>query len=260
MLSSSYVLSADDAVNSNRLGNAGAVCRLLLLLLIALQGCATAPEPQSAAVRPAMPPPPVGAYWEYAVRDAYTGFSRGSVRYTVARVDADRIVVDVTRDGERVDRQLYAPDWNGIEHPLTNLQRFRFEPPFPAFEFPLDPGKRWRRIVRATDPATGRSYSVHVHASVGPSRRIKVPAGEFDAIPVMREVYAGNAESFKLQEEIVQTDWFAPAVGNVVVSEATSSHIDTSRSGGGRGRPLRVRGDWLIAELVNHSARAQSAR
>lgn len=248
-------IRADDALSSTRMSPAGAACRLLLLLVIALEGCATAPEPQSAGAAPALPPPPVGAYWDYAVRDAYTGLSRGNVRYTVARADPDRIVVDVTRDGERIDTHVYAPDWNGIEHPMTNLQRFRFNPPFPAFEFPLDAGKRWRRIVQATDPVTGRSYSVHVHASVGPARRIRVAAGEFDAIPVMRQVYAGNAEFFKLQEEIVQTDWFAPAAGNVVVSEATSSHIDTSRSGGGRGRPLRVRGDWLIAELVDYSGR-----
>lgn len=250
---------ADYTVGSVRPGDWGPAQHLLgLLLLIALQGCATAPEPQVAPLRPSTPAPSVGSYWEYAVRDAYTGLSRGIVRYTVARADTGRLVVDVTRDGERVDTHIYAPDWNGIEHPLTNLQRFRFDPPFPAFEFPLDPGRRWRRIVRATDPVTGRSYSVHVHASVGASRRIKVPAGEFDAIPVTRQVYAGNAESFRLQEEIVQTDWFAPAAGNVVVTEATSSHIDTSRSGGGRGRPLRVRGDWLIAELVRYSARPQS--
>jgi hypothetical protein len=51
----------------------------------------------------------------------------------------------------------------------------------------------------------------------------------------------------------VQTDWYAPAVGYMVMSEGNSSHIDTSRSGGGRGRPLRVRGDWLIAELSGYS-------
>jgi hypothetical protein len=79
-----------------------------------------------------------------------------------------------------------------------------------------------------------------------------VPAGEFDALEVKRYVYAGNAEFFTLQEEIVQTDWYSPELGYVIASEANSSHIDTSRSGGARGRPLRVRGDWLIAELVRH--------
>jgi hypothetical protein len=221
-----------------------------------MAGCVTAPETSPPPGVSSVPAPAIraGQYWEYAVRDAYTGFPRGVYRYTVARADEKRIVVDVARDGERIDTYVYAPGWNGVELPLTNLQRFRFDPPFPAFEFPLYPGKQWRRIVRATDPATGRTYSVHVHTNVGGWRHIKVPAGEFDALEVRRYVYAGNAEFFKLQEEIVQTDWYAPAVGYVVVAEGNSSHIDTSRSGGGRGRPLRVRGDWLVAELVRYSA------
>ena len=220
-----------------------------------IAGCAAPPE-SGAPQGPGIAPPVVttGQFWEYAVRDGYTGTARGIYRYTVSRVDADRVVVDVARNGERIDAHIYSPGWNGIEHPLTNLQRFRFDPPFPAFAFPLYAGKRWQRTVRATDPATGRTYRTHVQAAAGGWHRIRVPAGEFDALRVTRYVYAGNAEFFNSQEEIVQTDWYAPALGYVVASEGNSSHIDTSRSGGGRGRPLRVRGDWLIAELVRHSA------
>jgi hypothetical protein len=220
-----------------------------------LAACASSPNvpPPPGTVTVSAPLLKAGQYWEYAVRDAYTGAARGVYRYTVARADSDRTLVDVTRDGERIDAHVYAPGWNGIEQPLTNLQRFHYDPPFPAYEFPLYPGKSWRRVVRASDPVTGRTYQVHVHANVGGWHRVRVPAGEFDALEVRRYVYAGNAEFFRLQEEIVQRDWYAPSVGYVAVSEGNSSHIDTSRSGGGRGRPLRVRGDWLIAELVRYS-------
>jgi hypothetical protein len=221
-------------------------------LLAACASFPEAPAPQGAAAVPA-PVLKAGQYWEYAVRDAYTGAARGVYRYTVVRADADRILVEVTHDGELIDAQVYAPGWTAVEQPLTNLQRFRYDPPFPAYEFPLYPGKSWRRVVRASDPATGKTYRVHVHASVGGWRRVRVPAGEFDALEVTRYVYAGNAEFFRLQEEIMQRDWYTPLLGYVAVSEGNSSHIDTSRSGGGRGRPLRVRGDWLIAELVHYS-------
>lgn len=226
------------------------------LASVLLAGCLTTP-PESA------PPPGVqtvaapevrpGEFWDYAVRDAYTGSPRGLYRYAVTAVQADHYVVEVTRDGVPVDTHIYAPGWNGLTHPLTNLQRFRYEPAYPAFDFPLYPGKSWKRIVRSTDPATGRSYSTHIHASVGGWRRIRVAAGEFDALQVVRNVYAGNMESFTLQEEIVEVDWYSPQLGYVVLRETNSSHLDTSRSGG-RYRPLRVRGDWLIAELVQHAA------
>lgn len=229
------------------------ITRLLFLACSLLAACVTPPElaPPAGVATVAAPAIRAGQYWEYAVRDGYTGLPRGLYRYTIATADPNRIVVDVTHDGQRVDAYVYAPGWNGIELPLTNLQRFRFDPPFPAFEFPLYPGKRWRRVIRATDPATGRTNSVHVHVTVGGWHRIRVPAGEFDALEVRRSVYAGNQGYFTLQEEIAQTDWYAPAVGYVVAAQASSSHIDTSRSGGGRGRPLRVRGDWLIAELTH---------
>jgi hypothetical protein len=210
------------------------------------------PAPAGAKLA-AVPAVKTGAYWEYAVRDGYTGFARGIYRYTVSRVDPDRIVVDVTRDGERIDTELYTPDWKGLEHSLRNTQRFRFSPPYPADTFPLYPGQKWRSIVNATDPQTGRSYRTHVHATVGGWRRIKVPAGEFDAIEVRRQVFAGNSESFRQQEEISEVEWFAPSVGRAVASEGSSSHLDGSRTDG-FGRPLRIRGDWLIAELVRYSS------
>ena len=229
---------------------------LACLLLAACAYPPPRPPPPGVASVPAPALGP-GQFWEYAVRDGYSGASRGRYRYAVASADAHRITVEVSHDGERIDTHFYAPGWQGLEHPLRNLQRLRFDPAYPAYIFPLYPGQHWRVEIRSTDPATGSTYNTHVHATVGGWRRIKVPAGEFDAIEVRRRVYAGNAEFFRLQEEIVETDWYAPAVGNAIVMQGTSSHIDTSRGGGGRGDPpLRVRGDWLIAELVSHSAAA----
>jgi len=231
----------------------------LVLVSSLIAGCATTVEPgrpPPGAATASAPTVKAGDYWEYAVRDGYTGLPRGLYRYTVSQSDAGRVVVDLTRDGERIDSYVYTADWNGLEHPLRNLQRFRYAPPYPAYAFPLYAGQQWRSVVSSTDPVTGKSYRTHVHANVVGWRRIKVPAGEFDALEVHRRVYAGNMEFFRLQEEIVETDWYAPAAGFAVASEGTSSHIDTSRGGGGRrDPPLRVRGDWLIAELVRYSAK-----
>jgi hypothetical protein len=199
----------------------------------------------------------VGDYWEYTVHDGYTRLPRGTYRFQVSRVDPQGVTVDVLHDGGQVDTLVYAPGWNGRELPLTNLQRFRYEPPYPAHAYPLEPGKRWNSVVNATDPVTGRTYRVHVQGRVLGWERIKVPAGEFDALKVQRYVFAGNMQSFRTQEEIFETDWYAPAVRRAVRTESSSQHYDTSRGGGGGEGggeyPLLVRGDWLVGQLTAFS-------
>ena len=196
----------------------------------------------------------VGDFWEYAVRDAYTGLDRGLHRYEVSRVDPDRVVVDVSRDGQRVDTAIYSAGWNGLEHPLSNLQRFRYDPAFPAYVYPLEPGKTWYTVVNATDPATRQTYKVHTQGKVLGWERIRVPAGEFDALKIQRYVFAGNSNAVKTQEEIAETDWYVPALRRAARSQASSEHFDNSMGGGEGGEyPLRIRGDWLIAELVRYS-------
>lgn len=230
---------------------------LRLLLAFVIGGCASDPAyvPQNAPASVAPEAVKVGDFWEYAVRDAYTGFDRGRLRYTVSHVEPDRIVADVTRNGERVDAYIYAPGWNGLGHPLTNLQSFRFKPPFPAYDYPLAPGKTWYTVVEATDPVTRQTYSVHTQGKVVGWERIRVPAGEFDALRIQRYVFAGNSDARRTQESIAETDWYVPALGRSARMEGSSEHFDTSYGGGDDGGeyPQRIRGDWLIAELVRHS-------
>jgi hypothetical protein len=101
--------------------------------------------------------------------------------------------------------------------------------------------------------------------------RVRVPAGEFDAVKVRRRVYL---QYFRLgdrgQSVIDETDWFAPALGQVVRRETTSQYLRLAQ----RGRPsglLRVsdgddhsdggsvpryeQDEWLVYELVAHSGR-----
>lgn len=230
---------------------------LALLVTAALVACAapltppTGPVPASVTAAPVK----VGDFWEYSVRDAYTGLPFGMYRYDVVHSDAQNVAVEVRRNGQLVDTYVYSPGWNPSEMPITNVQRLKFQTPFPAFPFPLEPGKTWSSVVKALDPQNGRTYNVHVLGKVIGWDHVRVPAGEFDALKVRRYVYAGNAVSFRSQEEIIQYDWYAPSVRRVVKEEGTSKHTDYSRSEGmgAEGMPLVVRGDWLIGDLVAYS-------
>jgi len=232
--------------------------RILLSLIAALVvGCATQPGyvPQNAPASVPAPSAKVGDYWEYAVRDGYTGIPRGTYRYQVSRVEADRIVVDLMHEGYLLETLVYGADWKGREHPLTNMQRFRYEPAYTAYPFPLEPGKTWRSVLNSTDVTSGKKYSTHIHGKVVGWERVSVPAGEFDALRIQRQVFAGNMEGFRTQEEITETDWYVPGVRRAVRTQTSSEHLDTARGGGDGGGmyPLLVRGDNLISELIGYS-------
>jgi hypothetical protein len=191
----------------------------------------------------------VGDIWTYAVHDGYTGLSRGTAEYRVTGIQNEIVTMDV-RNGNRAWTERYTKDLNWRERPMTNLQSFRYEPAYASLPFPLGAGKHWQSSVRATDPATGKTNRVRIDAEVLGWDRVQVPAGAFDALKVRRYVYAGNAAFFKTEERIEEYDWYAPALGLIVRSEAKSEHMDNSMNC--KGQCTIVRGDWIVMELASH--------
>lgn len=246
------------------------VFRCVALALL-LAGCA-APLPQTppagmpAAV--AAPEISVGDTWTYRVRDGYTGIGRGDQRYRVTEAGNGRIMTAVSREGGAEDEiQIYDREWNWLKHPATNLQSFDYIPPYQAFAFPLAPGKTWRARATATDPVDGRRFPVWIEGTVAGWEKVKVPAGEFDALKIKRAVYIDYWEiTVRGRSEIVEYEWYAPAVKQTVRREASSQYLSYLYGGrsnlgflhasrGDDGGPRFVRDDWLIYELVSYSVR-----
>lgn len=232
-----------------------ALCVTFATLAACAAPIAAVAQNAPAAAAASAPQVKVGDYWDYAVHDGWTRLPRGIYRYEVVRVDGNGVVVQLSNDGRLLDTLVYAAGWNGRELPLTNTQRFRYDPTYTAYDYPLEPGKKWHKVLRSTDIATGRSYSTHVYGRVLGWERVRVPAGEFDALKVERSVFAGNMEGSRSQEEIREIDWYVPSVRRAVRTSADSQHFDNSRGGGDGGGeyPLRIRGDFLVAELVGYS-------
>jgi hypothetical protein len=226
----------------------------LLCVLLFLAGCAT-PLPQTppsgipASV--AAPQVRVGDNWTYQLYDGYTRISKGTYRYTVTAIEPQRIIVDVTHDGAPAGTQIFTRDWNWLEKPMTNLQNFRYSPPYPALPFPLEAGKTWRAYVNATDPVTNRTNRVRIDGDVLGWERVKVPAGEFDALKVRRLVYAGNYNYDREEEDITEVDWYAPRLGQIVKHVSSSSYIDKRASCDDVGCDRIVRNDWNVSALVS---------
>jgi hypothetical protein len=96
--------------------------------------------------------------------------------------------------------------------------------------------------------------------------RVKVPAGEFDAIKVRRFVVVNYFEyAVRGHSETIELEWYAPAVKQVVRRETSGKYLSFLARSGGPIVPVRGRGDdggprmelddWLIAELTRYEIR-----
>ena len=244
---------------------------LTLSALLLLGGCAaplSQTPPPGLPAQVSAPEIRVGDGWTYSVRDGFTGLGRGSQRYRVTGAEGAQIVVAVSREGTEDEIRVYDRQWNWLKHPATNLQSFSYNPAYRAFDFPLAPGKTWKMRLTATDPVDGRRFPLTIDGTVLGWERVKVPAGEFDALKVRRYVFFDYWEhTVRGRSEIVEHEWYAPAVKQAVRREAQSQHLsyrygqtdyprfqyagDMSDDGG----PRYIRDDWLIYELMSYSAR-----
>lgn len=201
--------------------------------------------------------PLAGETYVYRLSNGYNNEPRAQVTYRVDKVDADRVAVVVSADPQSVETtrtEVYTGNGNSLRRTLTSHDQpreFEFSPAYPAYVFPLEPGKSWSMRVNATDPATGRRNSVRVDGKVLGNERIRVPAGEFDTVKVRRTVYAGDWDGFRQETTITEIDWYAPVLGRAVRSESKSGYMNTAQCG--RFGCEIVRGDWNVYELVSRT-------
>ena len=243
----------------------------IISALVFLAGCAT-PLPQTppSGLAAQVPAPRIqsGEEWTYRVSDGFTGLARPTERYLVTEAGGDRVAVTVSREGTNDELQMYDGQWRWLKHPATNMQAFDYSPPYPAYAFPLAAGRTWNARLTATDPANGRRFPLTLDGVVLGWDRVKVPAGEFDALKVRRIVFLDYYEAaVRGRSEIIETEWYAPAVKQAVRRETTSRflsyYLQGERSPGylrvrdrsDGGTPRLVQDDWLIYELVSHTAR-----
>jgi hypothetical protein len=199
--------------------------------------------------------PVAGDIYVYRVINAYNNEIRGQVTFKVDNIDADRMIMAVSTEtpgSSAVTMATYTLDGNWLRHPVTNRDQpvdYEFAPAYPAYRFPLDPGKEWSVRVNAVNPATGEQRSVRVDAKVIGNERIRVPAGEFDTVKIRRAVYAGDSASYlRLTETTIsETEWFAPALGRSVRLTTDSHYQDLARRRGSQ----TMNGDRNTYELTS---------
>ena len=208
--------------------------------------------------RAAVAAPAVGDTYVYRVTNAYNHEARGFVTHRVESIDADRVTISVSPDQPSLGvryTEVFSKDGNWLQHSLINHDvpvEYNFSPAYPAYVAPLDSGKSWSTRVNATNSTSRRGNSVRVDGSVLGTESITTPAGAFDTIKVKRTVYAGDWGTFTSETTIVETDWYAPALGRPVRTERVSSYLDPQKCGASSAC-TPIRGDWDVFELSNYS-------
>jgi hypothetical protein len=76
-----------------------------------------------------------------------------------------------------------------------------------------------------------------------------VPAGEFDAIKIVTDLYLGDADWWRSETRRTERDWYAPEVKWIVKQERVEEYEDHGGESG------RQNGDRLLRELVSFTVR-----
>jgi hypothetical protein len=215
------------------------------------------------------PHPAVGDRWVYDVVNGYNGALIRKQTLEVVAATPGKTEVQVTDEPGGTYTRSYAPGWNpysgemapglpagfGYDKTIPYGAPVNYAPALPEFRFPLVPGEDWKDTVLVTDRASGKQVKADVWAWVSGSERVSVPAGEFAAIKVSHDIYYRDWDWWRTQTRMELTDWYAPAVGNIVRREIQPSYYDYTR--GRWNAPELVLGDYLIYRLAEY-ARASS--
>jgi hypothetical protein len=89
-----------------------------------------------------------------------------------------------------------------------------------------------------------------LYGSVHGWEKVRVPAGEFDAIKIVRDLYLGDPEWRRSETRRTEFDWYAPEVKWIVKQEWAEEYQDNSGDSG------RQNGDRLLRELVSFIVRS----
>lgn len=182
-------------------------------LCLTLSGLTAAAADEHAPV--AAPQVAVGDSWTYQYTDVWKHAQGNLNRMEVTAVDDSGIQVDIKRaaSGALVSKQRFSRELNPIDR-----GRMHFNPAFGRYAFPLEPGKEWSSDATGENPAAGKRWRYRIKGKALGWEKIKVQAGEFDALKVEvvgyyhGEEVGSNGGSGQLNETL----WFAPAVNNFV--------------------------------------------
>lgn len=178
----------------------------------------TAGQAEAAAPAADAPVVGVGDSWTYQYTDVWKHLPGNLNRLEVTAVDNTGIHIDIKRaaTGALIAHQRFSSEMNPVDR-----GKMHFAPYYARYAFPLEPGKEWTVDATGENAAAGKRWRYQIKGKALGWEKVRVPAGEFDAIKVEVIAYyqgeeVGSRGGSGQSKEIV---WFAPAVNSFVKLE-----------------------------------------
>jgi hypothetical protein len=150
-----------------------------------------------------------GDAWTYNEINAYNGVKRATVvREVIAGGPEAHIVTRSDHSAQVDDARLAAGTLR--EGLLNDRSPGRLEPGIDLRPFPLAEGQRWKQSATRADPVWKESRPVTVYGRVRGWETVRVPAGEFKAIKIEREMYLGDWDMFRAETRRTEYEWYVP--------------------------------------------------
>jgi hypothetical protein len=204
---------------------------------------ASVPAPDSPVPAPRVR---VGDRWRYGVVDLYRNELIDELTMQLVTTAPQLRLSVIAGDGKPRTDEVYSGAWTAIQDPFYDLPAI-FRTPNPVLPSPLEQGAR-SRLTNVWKPP-GESgwlfWSEWIDALQW--ERVRVPAGEFTALRVLRRIAYDHPDVFRLSNERLETLWYAPQVNRWVKREWTGSY----RWSGMR-MQATLRDDWVEHRLLEY--------
>jgi hypothetical protein len=195
-----------------------------------------------------------GESWQYSEKEGYSRLELRSWRseVTAAGIGEVRMTVAGGAPGAAAvsEDRVYASAGMLLSGRLSDRVRGTFRPGLQLLPFPLVEGKTWSQTLTRSD--SGRERTVTLRGKVLGWETVKVPAGEFRALKVVRELDLGDEETFRTQTRRTEYEWYVPELKSAARIEIWEQYYDPTLP-----RPLRyLLLDKRYLELVAYAPRA----
>ena len=195
----------------------------------------------------------VGEQWSYNERNGYNGLLIGNWTGAVVETQGTNTTLAFKGKGQTYEAIVDHLDGGLLQEVFPGGQTFSYSQPLAVLPLPIAPGASWHSRTAATDLATGKKTIFNLHGKVRGWERVQVPAGEFAALKVVKDLYLGDQEWWRSQTRRTIVDWYAPEAKAIVRRTTSDEYRDLLRSRDSWFFDDQlIRGDRYVWELASY--------